>query len=422
MISFKRFILEQEEASPEGQKLKHLEHLNRLPITGGNEGVSRASDSLDAVESIVKGKKPRGGRHSLTTKYDGAPSIVYGHHPETGRFFVASKSAFNKNPKINYTPEDIERNHGHAPGLVEKLKAALENLPKIMPKPKKIGNRYPDQVYQGDAMHSGKKDIETNGDEVSFQPNTVRYKLPKNSGEAQKALRSKFGIVTHTRYKGNSLENMTATPDVNREDFQQHPDVHDVDPRVKINPDNYTPEMQREYEDHKERAKRVYRSMKPEALEAMRGHEIPLETYLNGVIRKSATMQPGEKPEKPSVEGYTKHLSEAAAKEAAKVKTEAAKKRVMDRYGEMLQSVANNREHFGKAIDLEGHLSRAKNVLVRALDANSPTRQSIGNRATGHEGYVHVDPQGNMQKLVDQSPEGFAAANLAGMGRIAGGS
>ena len=419
MINFKTFILEQEEA-PEGQKLKHLEHLNRLHITGGNEGVARQSDSLDAVEAMVKGKKAKGGQHSLTTKYDGAPSIVYGHHPETGQFFVASKSAFNKNPKINYTPEDIERNHGHAPGLVAKLKAGLENLPKIMPKAKKIGGRYPDQVYQGDVMHAGKPDITTDKDEISFQPNTVKYRLPKNSGEAQKALRSKFGIVTHTRYKGKNLESMSATPDVNREDFHQHPDVHDVDPRVKIDPSKYTPQMQREFENHKEMAKRVYRGMKPDALEALKGHEIPLESYLNGIIRKSAGIKPGEKPEKPSVEGYTQHLTDIANREAAKVKTEKSKQKVMDKFGSMIQGVNANKEHFGKSIDYEGHLNKAKNVLVRALDANSNTRQSIGNRETGHEGYVHVDPHGNMQKFVDQSPEGFAAANLAGYGRIAG--
>ncbi len=60
--------------------------------------------------------------------------VAVGTNPENGRFFVATKSAFNKNPKINYTHEDIEKNHGHAPGLVEKLKAALTHLPKSTPK------------------------------------------------------------------------------------------------------------------------------------------------------------------------------------------------------------------------------------------------------------------------------------------------
>jgi hypothetical protein len=54
-------------------------------------------------------------------KYDGSPSIVFGHHPKNGKFFVATKSAFNKNPKINHTEKDIERNHGQPNFIVMKL-------------------------------------------------------------------------------------------------------------------------------------------------------------------------------------------------------------------------------------------------------------------------------------------------------------
>jgi hypothetical protein len=50
---------------------------------------------------------------NLTMKYDGSPSLVFGHHPSNGKFFVATKSAFNKNPKINHTEKDIDKNHGH---------------------------------------------------------------------------------------------------------------------------------------------------------------------------------------------------------------------------------------------------------------------------------------------------------------------
>ncbi len=64
----------------------------------------------------------------ISTKFDGSPAIVAGIDPNN-RFFVASKSAFAKNPKINYTEEDIQNNHGHAPGLVEKLTLALRYLP-----------------------------------------------------------------------------------------------------------------------------------------------------------------------------------------------------------------------------------------------------------------------------------------------------
>ena len=35
------------------------------------------------------------------------------------------------NPKINYTSQDIDKNHGHAAGLVKKLKLALQYLPAV---------------------------------------------------------------------------------------------------------------------------------------------------------------------------------------------------------------------------------------------------------------------------------------------------
>ena len=39
--------------------------------------------------------------------------------PQSGKFFVGTKSVFNATPKINYTNADIKRNHGGA--LADKL-------------------------------------------------------------------------------------------------------------------------------------------------------------------------------------------------------------------------------------------------------------------------------------------------------------
>jgi hypothetical protein len=108
----------------------------------GASGFEHAHGALMQAHEHMKAKAKSS---NLTMKYDGSPSIVFGHHPKTGKFFVASKSAFNKNPKINYTHKDIEKHHGHAPGLVSKLKTALTHLPKVAPK---------HGVYQGDVMHT----------------------------------------------------------------------------------------------------------------------------------------------------------------------------------------------------------------------------------------------------------------------------
>jgi len=132
MLSFKSFLTEQEDPE-EGasRQIKHLTHVEDRPLQTGDKGAKHAIASLTAAAQHIKsGKKSS----ELTTKYDGSPALVYGHHPKNGKFFVASKSAFNKTPKINYTSQDVDMNHGHAPGLAAKLKDALTHLPKIAPK------------------------------------------------------------------------------------------------------------------------------------------------------------------------------------------------------------------------------------------------------------------------------------------------
>ena len=49
---------------------------------------------------------------TLSVKIDGAPAIVWGTNPATGKFFVGTKSVFNKvKIKINHTHEEIDANH-----------------------------------------------------------------------------------------------------------------------------------------------------------------------------------------------------------------------------------------------------------------------------------------------------------------------
>ena len=140
MKSFIDFL--REEAEEEGAKLKHIHHAEDRPIFHGAEGFSHAYGALMGSHMHVKSGTQS---NALTTKYDGSPAVVFGTHPDTGKFFVASKSAFNKNPKINYTEKDIDKNHGHAPGLSSKLKSALKHFPKVTPKK---------GVYQGDLMYT----------------------------------------------------------------------------------------------------------------------------------------------------------------------------------------------------------------------------------------------------------------------------
>ncbi len=141
-------------------------------------------------------------RTNATVKWDGAPAIVCGKNPENGKFFVGSKSVFNKTPKINYTIADIRKNHQG--GVADKLAAALKHL-----------KRLPiTGILQGDMMF-GPGDVKTKSIDgephYTFTPNTITYAIPVDSAEGKRIKNAKMGIVFHTTYKGRKMDKLSAS-------------------------------------------------------------------------------------------------------------------------------------------------------------------------------------------------------------------
>ncbi len=65
-------------------KNKHLEHPEDSIFTSGRKG-------LHNILNFLEGKNSK-----VSVKYDGAPAIVWGVNPDNNRFFVGTKSVFNK--------------------------------------------------------------------------------------------------------------------------------------------------------------------------------------------------------------------------------------------------------------------------------------------------------------------------------------
>ena len=99
MFSFKGFQTQ--------DKNTHLEHLEDDIINRGAKGGDNAINFLKSVRNMLAGSS---GGVNMTVKWDGAPAIICGINPENGKFFVGTKSVFNKTPKINYTSRDIAKN------------------------------------------------------------------------------------------------------------------------------------------------------------------------------------------------------------------------------------------------------------------------------------------------------------------------
>lgn len=371
-------------------KLKHLEHAEDHIIHGGDEGVAHAANNLDDLHNLLTGGK---SKSKVTTKYDGSPSVVFGVNPENGKFFVASKSAFNVNPKLNYTDKDIDQNHGHAPGLVSKLKAALAHLPKVMPKD--------GGVYQGDFLYD-KPDVEDEGGKLKFAPNTITYSAAKDSPQGRRIAASQIGFVVHTKYKGKKLADMKAGFDVDHKKFNQDPDVNLVNPEVNDTTNvRYTTAMQAKYAKHREQADEAYRNTGTEVLQALSKHDAYLKPYINQTVRDGT---------EPSAEEYSKYLQAKRDKETSKLKTEAAKQKKADAYNELIDDLAINKRQYKSAFDLHAHLQKAKDVLVNALGNPTEFEHTVGGKQVKPEGFVSIR-DGKPTKLVDRAE--FSRLNFA---------
>lgn len=385
MKSFLYFLKEEDDG-----KLKHIAHAEDRPILHGSEGFTHTHGALTQAHEHTKSG---GNSSALTMKYDGSPAVVFGHHPETGKFFVASKSAFNKNPKINYTHEDIAKNHGHAPGLMDKLHAALNHLKKVAPKT---------GVYQGDLMHSHDDLKSKKNGKVSFTPNTITYTA--KGEDADKIKRSKVGVVTHTQYHGNDIASMKADSHPDLHNFSQHPDVWQKSPNHDTKQVHYSEHDQQEFHKHMDAAKEIHDTHGKKMYAATKPHQGDgnhLETYINQTVRTDT---------KPSAEGLKKHIADKYKKEISKLKTPAAQSRKQTESDAHTNHIDSNKEHYDNLFKMHHHLQQAKNVLVKTLQQHEGgLEHHIEGKKTGPEGFV-VNHAGRPTKLVDRAE--FARANL----------
>ena len=393
MRAFTTFLVEESTED----KLKHLEHPEDHIIKSGEPGFHHAFNTLKTTAEHLQGHD---SGTNIMTKYDGAPSVVFGHDPSTGKFFVASKSAFNKNPKINYTDKDIEANHGHAPGLVSKLKAALKHLPKVAPK---VG------VFQGDFMYN-KADGDVQEDEKNFhfKPQLIGYTAKKSSEQGQKIARAKMGFYVHTAYKGTDLANMKAdyTPDIRG--FKDHPDVHMHywNQGFDAKKAKYTPEEHAKFKSEMNAAGEVFKNGDRGSMFKLPVAEDHVTTYINKMVVHG---------DKPSVKGLEQHVASRWDKEIDKVKTDKSKQAKAQAKQADLAAIHAHRKPLEALLQIHGHLAAAKNALLPALERGDKTGYSydIHGQPTSAEGTVVVTKENRPTKLVNRGAGGFAQMNLS---------
>lgn len=375
MTNLKEYFIQQLNEAAEPSKQTHLEHPEDLAYDG-HEGVGLADQHLRMMHNHLVGRK-RDTPDRVETKVDGAPAFHIFKDNE-GRIGVGTKSIFNKDPKLNFTEEDIDRNHGHAPGLAAVLKQLLTHAHKMVPPDMKPG-----EIYKGDFLYGGGdtgRSVSTDENFHSFQPNTLRYKVPVDSAAGAKVANAKVGVALHTFFGPDGVAGPIDSK--RRAKLMDHPDVYNYDPTVNVKPTNYSPEEQRAFEQHSEAARKAYSRIKPEVYDQLTGHDQHMRTFTNARVREGA-----EGPAK--VEDYLNFLNQRANKDIGSVKTEAAKDRKSKQHAALMQQITQNSKDVQNIFNLHHHLQQAKNVLVGVADKNSNEAVELPNGdATSHEGYV----------------------------------
>ena len=391
-------------------KNTHLEHLEDSILIDGTAGAKDAFVFLDDLARSFSGNTS--SNVTVTTKWDGAPAIFCGLYPGTDRFFVGTKSVFNKDAKINHTDEDIDRNHGHAPGLVKKLKDALKYLPKLGIK----------GVAQGDLLFTDDKgtDIINGESNITFKPNTITYSVAKGDPLYDKVKAAKIGVVFHTFYEGRSIEFLSARFGFDVSKLKDHDDILVLSAETgELGNDTLLTKAEKNnLIGLKQKSNRLLLSASPfldivsKQIEANDQLTVgpKLKVFFNKYIRDSVAIPAGNL----FVKQFTNYFEGELSKAVGKLKTPKAKAAKLQKMYDGLDLIEDNESSLASCADLYKIIQNAKSVFIKKLEKGERfgtyLRTENGLEMTSPEGYVIIRDGTHARKLVERAR--FSAANF----------
>lgn len=403
MILYQDYITE----SKEGKNL-HLEHLEDEVLNGGVSGTRGAISFLQSLRDMLAGNAT-GRTVNLTTKWDGAPAIFAGINPENGKFFVGTKGVFAQNAKLNYTPEDIDKNHP-GEGLNAKLKIALRYLPELGI----------DGVMQGDMMFT-QADLKAENIEgksyITFQPNTIVYAIPSDTKLAETVKSAKMGIVWHTTYTGKTMADMKASFGADIGKFRPSRNVwyRDASFVDATGTATFTKQETEELTAILSQAGSLFRTISARTLNEIAvndTYKIAIKAWNNLKVREGKEITNTSQHVAGLIASVEEKMNKSileAKKADTRRKREMEKKIVVGFY-------RTNKNELKKIFDLQNLLVRAKNMIVKKLQQVQDSvgtylrTDATGLKVTAPEGFVAIDKIGKAVKLVDRLE--FSQANF----------
>lgn len=374
----------------------HMEHLEDNILNGGVDGTRQTINFLRALRDMLAGSSRE--KVNVSVKWDGAPSIFAGTDPRDGKFFVAKKGIFNKEPKIYKTAEEIDLDLSGT--LASKFKTALRYFPELGI----------DGILQGDFLFT-KEDLKQAkiGDErmLTFHPNTIVYAVPLDSDIAKDIRRSKIGVVWHTMYEGDDFDNLRAIfnqPIVDSLRSSRNVWYTDAQYRDVSGSVSMTQAETEMVTNQLRRLGRMFNNINRKQFEFVSENEdylIRLKTFINSKVRDQQPIRdPGT-----FVSEFLDHVDEYFSKQADQRKTERGKQSVMLKRDKMIDSV--DPTSLVMIIELYNGVIAVKKTLIEKLNRANGLGTFLltdkGYQVTNQEGFVAADRMGTTAvKLVDR--------------------
>ena len=402
MMKFKQMLDEDK-----GGKNLHLEHLEDEILNYGVDGGRAAINFLRSLRDMMAGATR--SSVNMTVKWDGAPAIFAGIDPSDNKFFVAKKSVFNVSPKLYKSNAEIDADLSGT--LNAKFKVALAELSKLGIK----------GVLQGDLMFTD--DVETTDIDgvnyYTFQPNTIVYAVLVDSDFGKKVKAASIGIVWHTTYTGDALQDMKASFGVNISGLKKPNSVWMDDATYKDVSGKATFTAQeteavtkilsdtgRTFQKINANKLRGFLKLQGQFTGTLVGAS--LKTYNNSKVRA------GQKITNPMShsKGYEAWVYDSIQKQIDKAKSDKGKKKYEAMQKEYIRELRKYTMTLTEVIKFQNLLVEAKSVIINKLDQvksiGTFIKTANGFKATNPEGYVAIDRvSGGAVKLVDRMEFSF---------------
>lgn len=397
-----------EESQITGKVNKHMTHAEDLVTLGGIDGVDWVIKMFTNLYEHLKGFTPE-DKVRLSVKIDGAPAVfAWSSFPGLGtsakKSGLATKGLFAKNPKVMYTESEVDELYGDREDLAYKLKSFLKQLDSI---------NIPDgEIWQGDFLFDDKslQEVEIEGEKYySFHPNTIYYVVPKEGELGEDIEKADVGIVWHTRYLGESLEEVQANYDADVDELTPSAKVFMTDPYVKslAGKINFT----------KEESEAIESDIKYLSTFAIEIRDMPnynsvvenkdlislFSIYWNSLIKAQAEF---DDPVGLLYE-FIEWIQNRFLKEEEKRKSERGKEGVRKKAEEIILFIDDHQKMMIVIMDAILMIADLKQKFLSKLNRIGKFQTFLkmrdgGTRPTGQEGFAVSDMTGNVVKLVDR--------------------